>query len=95
MRLKEEIVKKRPHLQKKVVFHVDNTPNHKSMATMVKYPPYSLELPPSYYRVFADLKEMPHRRLSCDAELIAEIEGCFEAKDKLFCKKDIQMLEKR
>ncbi|KAM8718912.1 hypothetical protein ACLKA7_011591 [Drosophila subpalustris] len=54
-RLKYEIAKKRPHMaKKKVLFHQDNAPCHKSMKTMAKlnelgfellpHPPYSPDL---------------------------------------------------
>jgi len=56
--LKDEILKKRPHFKKKkVLFHQDNTPSHKSMNMMAKlqelrfelypHPPYSPDLAPS------------------------------------------------
>ncbi|KAL7723955.1 hypothetical protein ACLKA6_019947 [Drosophila palustris] len=68
-RLKAEIAKKRPHMaKKKVLFHQDNAPCHKSMKTMAKlnelgfellpHPPYSPDLAPSDYWLFADLKKM-------------------------------------
>ena len=55
VRLKEEIAKKRPKMKKKkMLFHQDNAPCHKSIATMTKLhelhsellsqPPYSLDL---------------------------------------------------
>ena len=57
MRLKDEIVEKRPHFKKKkVLFHQDNAPCHKSMKKMAKLheldfelllnPPYSPDLAP-------------------------------------------------
>ncbi|KAL7724756.1 hypothetical protein ACLKA6_008633 [Drosophila palustris] len=62
-RLKDEIAKKRPHMaKKKVLFHQDNAPCHKSMKTMAKlnelgfellpHPPYSPDLAPSDYWLF-------------------------------------------
>ncbi|KAM8702311.1 hypothetical protein ACLKA7_004975 [Drosophila subpalustris] len=68
-RLKDEIAKKRPHMaKKKVLFHQDNAPCHKSMKTIAKlnelgfellpHPPYSQDLAPSDYWLFADLKKM-------------------------------------
>jgi [histone H3]-lysine36 N-dimethyltransferase SETMAR len=68
-RLMAEIAKKRPHLQKKkVLFHQDNTPCHKSIKTMAKLhelnfellpqPPYSPDLAPRGYWLFADLKKI-------------------------------------
>ncbi|KAL7726109.1 hypothetical protein ACLKA6_010156 [Drosophila palustris] len=72
-RLKDEIAKKRPHMaKKKVLFHQDNAPCHKSMKTMAKlnelgfellpHPPYSPDLAPSDYWLFADLKKMLRAR---------------------------------
>ena len=106
-RLSAEIKKKRPHMQKKkVLFHQDNAPWHKSMKMMVKlnelsfellpHPPYSPDLAPSDYWLFADLKEMPQgKRFGSDEEVIAETEAYFESKDKTFYKKGIERLEKR
>ena len=46
-RLSAEIIEKRPHMQnKKVLFHQDNAPCHKSMKTMAKLNELSLELLP-------------------------------------------------
>ena len=72
-RLKEEIAPKRPQMKKKkVLFHQDNAPSHKSIATMVKlhelhfellpHPLFSPDLAPSNYWLFADLKRMPRER---------------------------------
>ena len=72
-RLSAEIKKKRPDMQKKkVLFHQDNAPCHKSMKTMVKlnelsfellpHPPYFLNLAPSDYWLFADLKKCSRER---------------------------------
>jgi [histone H3]-lysine36 N-dimethyltransferase SETMAR len=59
--------KKRPHFKKKeVLFHQDNALCHKSIKTMAKlhelgyellpHPPYSPDLAPSDFFLFADLK---------------------------------------
>ena len=66
--LKEEIAKKRPQMKKKVLFHQDNVLYHKSITTIAKphelhfkllpHPPYSPDLAPSNYWLFADLKRM-------------------------------------
>ena len=72
-RLSAEIKEKRLHMQKKkVLFHQDNAPCHKSMKTMVKlnelsfdllpYPPSSPDLAPSDYWLFADLKKSSRER---------------------------------
>ena len=67
--LKEEITKKTATNEKeKVLFHQDNALCHKSIATMAKlhelhfklllHPPYSPDLAPSDYWLFADLKKI-------------------------------------
>ena len=67
--LSVEIKKEWPHMQrKKVLFHQDNAPCHKSMKSMVKlnelsfellpHPPCSPDLSPSDYWLFAHLKNM-------------------------------------
>ena len=72
-RLSAEIKKKRPHMQKKkVLFHQDNALCHKSMKAMVKlnelsfeflpYPPYSPDLTPSEYFLFANLQKWSKER---------------------------------
>ena len=69
MRLKNEIGETRIQMKKKkVLFHQDSALCHKSLATMAKLnemslellppPPYSPDLAPSDYYLFADLKEM-------------------------------------
>lgn len=104
VRLTEEIANKRPQMKKKkVLFHQDNAPCHKSIATMAKlhfellpHPPYSPDLASSDYYLFADLKRMLQgKRFGSNEEVIAETEAYFEAKDKSFYKKGIEMLEKR
>jgi histone-lysine N-methyltransferase SETMAR len=107
VRLKEEIAKKRPHMKKKkMIFHQDNAPCHKSSATMAKlhelafellpHPPYSPDLAPSDYYLFADLKKMlAGKRFGSNEEVISATEAYFEAKDKSFYKKGVEMLERR
>lgn len=97
VRLKEEIAKRRPHMQKKkVLFHQDNSPCHKSLATMAKlhelvfellpHPAYSLDLASSDY--FADLKKMLQgKRFSSNAEVITQTNAYFKSKKKTFYKK--------
>ena len=106
-RLKDEIAKKRPHMaKKKVLFHQDNAPCHKSMKTMAKlnelgfellpHPPYSPDLAPSDYWLFADLKKMLRgKRFGSNDEVIAETNAYFEGKEKSFYKGGIERLEKR
>lgn len=106
-RLKDEIGKKRPHMaRKKVLFHQDNAPCHKSMQTMAKlyelgyellpHPPYSPDLAPSDYFLFADLKRMlAGQKFKTNDEVIAETEAYFEDKPKEYYKSGIEKLEDR
>lgn len=106
-RLKNEIALKRPHMKKKkILFHQDNAPCHKSMKTMAKmnelnfellpHPPYSPDLVPSDYWLFSDLKKMLQgKRFQSNEEVIAETEAYFESKKKSFYKSGIERLEKR
>ena len=99
-------IKKRPLMKKKkVLFHQDNAPCYKLIATMVKlhelhfkllpHPPYSPDLAPSNYWLFADLKGiLQGKRFGSNEEVILETEAYFEAKDKFFYKKGIELLEK-
>ena len=95
----EEIAKKWPQIKKKnVLFHQDNVPYQKSITTMAKrhelhfellpHPPYSPDLAPSDYWLFADLKRMfQGKRFGSNEELISETGVYFKAKDKSFYKK--------
>ena len=95
-RLSAEIKKKRPHMQKKkVLFHQENAPFHKSIKTMVKLnelsfellpdPEYSLDLAPNDDSLFANLKTMlQEKRFNSSEEWIAETESYFESKDESF-----------
>lgn len=106
-RLKAEVAVKRKHLaRKKILFHQDNAPCHKSFKTMEKicelgfellpHPPYSPDLAPSDYWLFSDLKKtLRGKRYGTDEEVIAETEAYFEGKDKSFYKSGIERLEKR
>ena len=97
MHLQEEITKKQPQMKKKkVLFHQDNAPCHKSISTMAKlhelhfelllHPPYSPDMAP--YSLFANLKRMLQgKRFGSNEEVISETEVYFEAKDKSFYKK--------
>ena len=107
VRLKEEIAKRRSHMKnKKVLFHQDNTPCHKSVATIAKlyelhfellsHPPHSLDLALSDFYLFADPKRMLQgKRFGSNEEVVPETEAYFEAKDKSFHKKGIEILKKR
>ena len=104
MCLKEEITIKQPQMKKKVLFHQDNTPCHKSIAIMAKlhdlhfklhtHSPYSPDLAPSDW-LFTDFKRMLlGKRCGSNEEVISETEAYFEAKNKSFYKRDIKLLEK-
>ena len=79
--------------KKKVLFHQDNAPFHKSIAKMAKlhellpHPSYSPDLAPSdnYLLADADLKRMLQGiRFGSNEEVIEETEAYFEAKGKSF-----------
>ena len=104
MRLKNEMGEKRLQMKKKkVLFHQDNVPCHKSLATIAKlnklsfkllpHPPYSPDLPNSECYLFADLKKMLQgKRFYSNEEVITETNAYFKAKYKSFYKKGIEML---
>ena len=92
--------------KKKVLFHQDNAPCHKSMKTMVKlnelsfellpHPLYSPDPAPSDYWLFADLNKMLQgKRFGSNEKVIVETEAYFESKDESFYKNGIEKLEKR
>ena len=76
------------------------------MKTMVKLnefsfellprPPWSPDLAPSDYWLFADLEKMLQgKRFGSHEEVIAETEAYFESKNESFYKTGIEKLEKR
>ena len=84
--------------EEKVFFHQDNAPFHKLITTMatqhelhfelLPHSPYSPDLAPSTYWLFADLKRMLQgKRFGSNEEVVSETEASFEAKDKSFYKK--------
>ena len=69
---------------------------HELHFELLLHPPYSPDLTPSNYWLFADLKRMlQEKRFGSNEEVISETEVYFEAKDKLFYKKGIKFLEKK
>ena len=98
-RLSAKIKKKGPYMQKKkVLFHQDSAPCHKSMKTIVKlnelsfellpHPPYFQIWPPSEYWLFAELKKMLRgKKIGSNEEAIAGTEAYFDSKDQSFYKK--------
>ena len=104
-RLSAEIKKERPQMKmKKVLFHQDNAPCHKSMKTMAKlnelgfellpHPPYSPDLAPSDYWLFADRKTtLQGKRFGSNKEVSAETEAYYERKNESFTKKHRKVRE--
>ena len=63
---------------------------------LLPHPPYSPDLAPSDYYLFADLKKMlAGKKYGTNEEVISETEAYFEAKDKSYYKKGVEMLERR
>ena len=88
--------------KKKVLFHQYNAQCHKLIARMEKlhelrfellsHPPYFLDLAPSDYYLFKYLKTMLQgERFHSNEKVIGETEVYFEAKDKSFSEKSIEM----
>ena len=91
--------------EEKVLFHQDNALYQKLITEMAKlhelhfellpHPTYSPDLASSDYWLFADIKRMLQgKRFSSSEEVISETKVYFEAKDKSFNKKGIELLEK-
>ena len=60
------------------------------------HPPYSPDLAPNDYWLFADLKKiLQGKRFGSNEEVIAETEDYFVSKDESFYKKGIKKLENR
>ena len=87
--LDKKIREKRPGLQKKkIIFHHDNAPAHKSVLTigklrdlhyeLLEHQPYSSDLAPSDFHLFPKLKIfLAGQRFSSNQEAIAAVEGYF------------------
>lgn len=68
----------------------------KTYYTSLLQSPYSSDLAPSQFYLFADLiKMLTEKRLGGNEEVIAETDAYYATKDKLLYKKGIQMLKKR
>ena len=62
---------------------------------LIPHPPFSPDMAPSDYWLFADLKKcLQEKRFSSNEEVILETEVYFKAKDKSFYQKGIKLLEK-
>lgn len=106
-RLNNEIKTKRPHLQrKKVLFHRDNAPAHKSLIAMGKihelgfevlpHPPYSPDLAPCDFHLFPDLKKwLGGKRFIDNSEVIVAVNGYFDGLDTEYFKNGISAIEHR
>ena len=80
----------------------DNAPSHRALAKQKKlaylgfqcldHPPYSLDVAPSDYRLFKQLKG---RHFSSDAEVIAAEETCLDGQNLEFLMSGLQKLEQR
>jgi [histone H3]-lysine36 N-dimethyltransferase SETMAR len=105
--LSDKIKEKRPHLaKKKVLFHQDNAPAHKSAIAMAKihelgfelvpHSAYSPDLAPSDYHLFPNLKKwLGGKRFSTNSEVIAAVNGYFEDLDTSTYNAGIANLEYR
>ena len=63
---------------------------------LIPHPPYSPDLAPSAYWLFADLKKIHQGKgFGSNAEVIAEFEAYLESKDESYYNKGIKKLEKR
>ena len=68
---------------------------HELHFELLLHPPYSPDLAVSNYWLFAEFKRiLQAKRFGSNEEVILETEMYFEAKDKLFYKKGIELLEK-
>jgi len=98
---------KRPGLQKKkIIFHQDSAPAHKSVLAMGKWrdlhyellehPPYSPDLAPPDFYLFPKLKLfLAGQRSSSNQEAIAAVEGYFADLTKNHYRDRIMLLERR
>ena len=106
-KLKEEIKKNRPYLnKKKVLFLHDNAPSHRSLKSQAKlnelrfemlpHPPYSPDLAPSDYYLFPNLKRwLQGKRFTSNEQVELETDGYFAELSKSYYTKGIEMLKDR
>jgi len=102
-----ELKKKRPHMaKKKVLFHQDNAPAHKSVVAMMKlcelhyeilpHPPYSPDLAPCDYYLFPNLKKwLGGKKFQSNEQVICETNAYFEDLDQSYFMEGIKKLEDR
>ena len=68
---------------------------HEFHFELLLHSPYSPDLAPSDYYLFAELKRMLQgKQFGSNEEVIAETKAYFKARDKSLYKKGIEMLEK-
>lgn len=106
-KLNDAIKVKRPHLAKKrVLFHQDNAPAHKSRVVAAKleelrfqelpHAPYSPDLAPSDFYLFPNLKRwLGGRRFTSNEEVEAETNAYFADLDASYYSEGIKKLEHR
>ena len=69
---------------------------HENGFEVLEYPPYSPDLAPSDYLLFAHLKKSLRETLhSSDGDIIEAVEVFFESKNKTFYKTGMKALRKR
>lgn len=105
--LNVKIREKRPGLQhKKIIFHQDNAPAHKSVLTMAKinelkyelldHPPYSPDLAPSDFYLFPNLKKfLAGKRFTSNEDAITVVNHYFEGLEENYFNQGIELLDKR
>lgn len=103
--LDAKIHEKRPGLQhKKIIFHQDNAPAHKSVLSMSKFnelkyelldhPPYSPDLAPSDFYLFRNLKQfLRGKHFLSNEEAIAAVEAYFADLPETHFRDGIKLLE--
>jgi histone-lysine N-methyltransferase SETMAR len=106
-KLKQQLISKRQgKLSKEVLFLQDNAAPHKATSTqqkladlhfeVLKHPSYSLELAPSDYYLFPDLKKhFNGRKFSSIEETTLAADGWFAAQPKEFFMDGLKKLEQR
>ena len=68
---------------------------HELHFELFPHPPYSPDLTPSDYRLFADHRRMLQgKKFGSNEEMVLETEAYYEAKDKSFYKKGLELLKK-
>ncbi|KAM8702032.1 hypothetical protein ACLKA7_007672 [Drosophila subpalustris] len=98
-----ELKKKRPHMaKKKVLFHQDTAPAHKSVVAMMKlcelhyeilpHPPYSPDLAPCDYYLFPSLKKwLGGKQFQSNEQVICETNAYFEDLDQSYFMEDCEV----